>query len=254
VSTPNSSPDDSIELVEAQVPAAAASDAVWNSLSLVVLIVIAVTLLFFGVIFANPQAALNPFPPPTLPAVLVMPTEAATPTLPPATAAPEIPTAVPATNTPEAPTRTPMYVLPTSSSAPAITETEPAASEFNFISQAEPQAVSASLFVASRGCDWLGVAGQVLDLRDSPLSGTKIELGGYFDGKPVSMLTLSGTAVQYGPSGYEFTISDQLIASHDALWVRLLDQADLPLSARVVFDTSSDCARNLVVINFRQVK
>lgn len=108
--------------------------------------------------------------------------------------------------------------------------------------------------MASRGCDWLGVAGQVLDLRDSPLSGTKVELGGYFNGKPVSMLTLSGTAVQYGPSGYEFTISNELIASNDALWVRLLDTADLPLSARVVFDTSSDCAKNLVVINFRQVK
>jgi len=38
------------------------------------------------------------------------------------------------------------------------------------------------------------------------------------------------------------------------MWVRLIDQARLPLSPKVYFDTYEDCHRNLIVINFRQVR
>ena len=40
----------------------------------------------------------------------------------------------------------------------------------------------------------------------------------------------------------------------NSLWVRLLDQSGLPLSGKVYFSTTQDCQRNLVVVNFKQVK
>jgi hypothetical protein len=35
--------------------------------------------------------------------------------------------------------------------------------------------------------------------------------------------------------------------------VQLFDQAMIPLSARVYFDTTDSCDQNLILINFRQV-
>ncbi|HSV86480.1 MAG TPA: hypothetical protein VLH85_07885, partial [Levilinea sp.] len=67
--------------------------------------------------------------------------------------------------------------------------------------------------------------------------------------------TLTGTALKYGEAGYEFTISDEnIFASKGDFWIQLIDQQRNPLSARVVFDTFDDCARNLIIINFTQVR
>lgn len=54
-------------------------DGIWNVLSILgAVAIIAVVVIVFA-IFANPQTSINPLPPPTLPAPLMLPT--ATPTL-----------------------------------------------------------------------------------------------------------------------------------------------------------------------------
>jgi hypothetical protein len=68
------------------------------------------------------------------------------------------------------------------------------------------------------------------------------------------MVTISGTAPQYGQAGYEFKLADQPIDSVQSLYVQLLDQADLPLSEKYYFDTFNDCEKNLVLINFKQIR
>ena len=102
------------------------------------------------------------------------------------------------------------------------------------------------------GCSWLGVGGQVTGLNGGPVLYLSIKLGGSLNGESVDMITISGTAPQYGQAGYEFKLSDQPVDSAQHLYVQLLDQADLPLSEKYYFDTFNDCEKNLILINFKQ--
>ena len=101
----------------------------------------------------------------------------------------------------------------------------------------------------------MGVAGQVLDLSGAPVStGVVIQLSGVYGGTFVEKTSLTGIAPQYGPAGYEFYRGDTPTASNNTLWVQLLDQAGAPLSEKINFETYEDCERNLVFINFKQVR
>ncbi len=39
-----------------------------------------------------------------------------------------------------------------------------------------------------------------------------------------------------------------------AVWVQLLDQEGYALSPRVYFNTYADCEKNLILVNFKQVR
>jgi hypothetical protein len=120
--------------------------------------------------------------------------------------------------------------------------------------QSNPASMEASRFNPTHGCDWMGVAGRVVDLQNSPAIGIPVHLVGSLDGKYVNLTSMTGTAKSYGESGYEFTLTDYPIGSKGSLSLTLEDQAGLQLSERVVFDTYADCQNNLLVINFRQVR
>ena len=68
------------------------------------------------------------------------------------------------------------------------------------------------------------------------------------------LMNLTGVALNYGRSGYEFTLADHPIASKQSAWVQLLDQSNLPLSPKVYFNTYEDCSKNLIIVNFKQVR
>ena len=53
---------------------------------------------------------------------------------------------------------------------------------------------------------------------------------------------------------YEFVLGDTPIPSTQLLWVQLFDQAMLPLSEQINFDTFEECDKNLILINFNQVR
>ena len=53
-------------------------DAIWNTLSFLAVMAVIAVIVLFSLIFINPQTAINPFPPPTLPAALVLPTHTPT--------------------------------------------------------------------------------------------------------------------------------------------------------------------------------
>lgn len=234
-------------------------DLPWNLATVMVIALIPLAASFFLMIFLNPQSSLNPFPPPTLPALAQAPTATSTPlALPPTwtptpSPTPDYSPTPPPTLTPTEPIiviiGTPIENLET----PEPTETN-VPGGFTFMRQSDPQAISINLYDAGRGCGWMGVAGRVVDEQNRPVTGIRVWLRGTLDGKRVDMTSLTGTAAQYGPSGYEFTIANQPIASRGSLSVRLLDQANLPLSERVVFDTFADCDRNLILIDFKKVR
>lgn len=102
---------------------------IWNLLTIVVLAVLGAVLLCFLTVFVNPQVGINPFPPPTLPPRLELPTATATflsmpATWTPGTGVPGMPTATHKAYT----TVTPMltrtgFRLPTFTPTPTITPT-----------------------------------------------------------------------------------------------------------------------------------
>jgi hypothetical protein len=105
---------------------------------------------------------------------------------------------------------------------------------------------------ADLGCNWMGVAGQVFDWHGAPQKNLVVNVGGIVNGDPINALAVTGGAPAYGPSGYEIKLADQPADSYQTIWIELFDQSGARLSARTYFDTSSDCKKNLILINFRQ--
>lgn len=104
------------------------------------------------------------------------------------------------------------------------------------------------------GCNWIGVAGQVFDLNGAPIRNLYLHLEGFWNGTAVSSEALSGSADYYGPAGYEFVLGTQTLDSTQTLWLQVMDGAHKQVSPRVYLNTYNDCARNLVLVNFVQVR
>ena len=211
-------------------------------------------LMAFVSIYTNPNSALNPLRPsvPTLAAVVVIPTATA-PVDQPTVLAPQAITTTPLPPTPE-PTQTPTATLePTETATPGPSPTATIDSLYPFMQRGEVKTIDGATFHAYDECR-LWVAGQAYDLQGAPMVGVTVMLGGSLDYKYISQLSLTGTALQYGQAGYEFTIADRPIKSKEAVWVQLFDQSMAPLSNRVFFNTYDDCSQNLILVNFRQVR
>ncbi len=220
---------------------------IWNILSVLVLLSALCVGGTFLMIFLNPQSGLNPFPPPTLP--VLVPTRTPTPTLRALLPPTWTPTPPPPTNTPE-----PTYTLIPEGPQPTAENTRDPAEGMPFVMQdGNPQYIP-NIYHPDAGCSWLGVGGQVIGLNGGPVLYLSIKLGGSLNGEAVDLITISGTAPQYGQAGYEFKLSDQPVDSVQNLYVELLDQADLPLSEKYYFDTFNDCEKNLILINFKQIR
>lgn len=125
---------------------------------------------------------------------------------------------------------------------------------YAFDLQAEAQSISATLFRSDRKCNWMGVAGQVFDLQGRPVPGITVQVTGPLYGKEIRFLSLTGAAPWYGAGGYEVFLSDAPFESKEIFQVRLVDQTGNGLSPKIAFNTSNECKKNLVILNFRQIK
>ena len=228
----------------------------WNILTILVLVAILGISAAFVLIYLNPNSTLNPFPP--SPTDLISANATATVGTqfsPNPTSSPTIEIIL-TTNTTES---TPALLF---TDMPQVTPTGISTAElvglidYAFIPrEGSPAAIDAAQFHPEVGCQWLGVAGQATSLNGEAVKGLFVHLGGNLPGLiGLDNLAMTGLAPQYGQGGFEITISDQLIASSDTLWIQLLDQDNLPLSDRVYFDTYDDCTKNLVIIYFDQVR
>ena len=231
-----------------------------NLLNFMIATFIVFILLISLFIYFNPHSPINPFPPPTPRAVTSsgetsseipdptntpFPTETSTPIPPPTL------TVGPYATLPPSPT-------PFTLSSPTATlePTEPSRGYQYELQQGSPIAI-ANISHPDLACEWMGVAGQVFDLSGGPVTGLLIQLGGRIPGValPKDMLSLTGAALNYGRVGYyEFTLADEPVASNGSLWVQLVNQEYVPLSEKIYFDTYDSCDRNLIIINFKQVR
>jgi heme/copper-type cytochrome/quinol oxidase subunit 2 len=233
-----------------------ASGIFWNILTIFVLVVMFCFAAVFLIIYINPNSNLNPFPPPTNDPALASATATIVPrnTLVPSwTPTQEI---VLATNTP-GPTHTPLF---TSNVAENPIEVEatvtPNPDDYAFVAQeGSPSVISGSQFHPDAGCQWLGVGGQATSLNGESVRGLFVVVGGSLPGVgQIDNITMTGLAPQYGVGGFEITLSNDLVASENTLWVQLLDAQNLPLSPRIYFSTYADCDKNLIIIYFDQVR
>jgi hypothetical protein len=222
------------------------------------IIVLIVTIIALQVtIYLNPKVAFNPFPPYDLPEALVLenPTQASVTLDIKSTATSELefePTET------LMPTATEQVNYSNGTPVPEITPVEPTETPFSgyyaFVLQNDINAIESTLFKPNFGCNWIGVAGQVFDLQSRPVMGVRVWLRGTYNGKRVDLLSLTLESSPYGPSGFEFTLGDAPLNSSGQLSIQLLDQANIPISDRVYFDTFEDCQKNLIIINFKQIR
>jgi hypothetical protein len=235
------------------------SGMMWTILSILVLVAIIFLVGFFGMIFFNPASALNPFPPEPLPTLMVFPTATITPLYTPATPTPTSTIEPAATNTPlptwtPIPSFTPFFVG--SFISPLITQITPSSTPITagMPYEATLDYVSSNYYHPEAGCNWMGVAGQAVDMNNSPVLYLTIRITGSLAGKNINIPNLTGTASIYGQAGFEFVLGDQPIASSNTLWIQLEDQQGLPLTEQVKITTYDDCAKNLVLIRFKKVR
>ena len=240
-----------------EAPTQNRSGVIWYILAILALVGMACVALVFLMLYTNPYLSMNPFPPPTLPERALLPTSTPTlvvVTLPP-TWTPTFTVEPTSTFTPEPtetlpPTPTPITLTPTGTT----TGTPPAGGYPYEVRPGFPKAIT-NIYHPELGCNWMGVGGQVVDLKDAPVTGLIVRLGGKLPGVSfeADTMTLTGIALTYGRAGYEFKLADEPINSRNALWVQLLNQSGVPISASVYFNTYDNCDQNLIIIDFKQV-
>jgi len=230
-------------------------DITWNLLTGLVILASVSLIGFFLVLFSNPQVALNPFPPATMPVLVQVPASTATPVrLPPTWTPAALPTETPPPTFTANPVTSTAEATATDEPLPLFTE-EPGNLDLPYAIEGSPAAMANTVFHPGDNCDWQGVAGRVVDLQGRPVVGVVVKLTGLFDGRTVDMNTLTGgAAAWYGEAGYEFILGDRPVSTNATLAIQLVDQALMPISNRVIFNTYSTCDKNLIIINFKQVR
>ena len=230
---------------------------IWDMLSILVLVITACLAGYFALVIFNPDSQFNflqpgselfaPQSPTETPAPIKLePTWTASPTLvltPSNTPRPTF-TAI-FTDTPFSlvpPTKTPK---PTNTAKPTSTPKAP----FTAISTTT---VASTVIHPELGCNWAGIGGTVVDTNGSQIFGTVVVLRGFLNGKSVDLTTVSGVTPEYGQSGFEFYLGDTPVSSTKTLYIQLVDQSNVPLSDKVELTTYNDCAKNLVIVRFKQ--
>ena len=87
---------------------------------------------------------------------------------------------------------------------------------------------------------------------NAPVLFMTLRLSGSLNGEPVEKLTVSGTALDYGQSGFEFQLGTTPVASNKLLTLQLLDQSGAPQADDVRILTYDDCKKNLILVRFKK--
>ncbi len=233
------------------------SNNLWNVLTLIVVLATMIVATIQVTIFMNPNAIFNPFPPMEMPEVFVLPTPTESgPTIPPIWTPSLAATTIPTEKI--APTATTFYAVHDGTPVEQKTPLEPTETPFvgyyAFALQNEPNAIKSTIFKPDLACNWAGVAGQVNDLQGRSVKGIRVLLRGTINGANINYWGVTLEDSPYGSSGFEFTIGDAPAKTTGKLYLQLFDQAQIPISDRVYFDTFDDCDHNLILVNFKQVR
>ncbi len=232
------------------------SGIIWLLGSLYFLCMAVFLMAYFGMVFINPQASYNIFPPSTKVVVVIPPTLAPSATVPP-TATDAAPTEV------FFPTLTPTTAVP---GATEVVSTLPPPTEAVFATSTEGSGNSSPFFAMQSGnptylahpdgCGGLYVGGNVTDKDGAPLVFMLIRVSGLLAGNSLGIQdAASGTAPQYSESGYEIRLADAPIDSASTVFLQLIDlTTEIAVSDLILLNTFNDCSRNLIMVNFVQTQ
>ncbi|MBN1679431.1 MAG: hypothetical protein JW966_04015 [Anaerolineae bacterium] len=103
-------------------------------------------------------------------------------------------------------------------------------------------------FANASGCNWQGIAGQVITERAEPVVGVQVRITG---DNIQEQFTISGSNTFYGPSGWEIPVDIQVNNFRYVveLWANGVQVSE---SQEIVFPSS--CQQNLALINFVQTR
>jgi len=154
------------------------------------------------------------------------------------------------TNTPSpSKTPTPTATL-TNTPMPTPTSTE---KPMPYIVRGTPVGYQSKLFRTESKCDTFYVAGNVVDLQESPVYRITIKLGGTYGGDIVDFSTESGETRLYGDSGFEFAFVNKQIVE-DQVYIQLFSNEGEAISSRTYLNISNSCDQNLLNVTFKQVR
>lgn len=166
----------------------------------------------------------------------------------PATAIPPTETAVPAE-----------YPLPTSTAVPVSTveqQQPPAASATPVLPKPLAAQPGSPDYVPAfphmdLACEWAGAAGQVLSVTgEGGASNAVVIVSGAANGQVIEGMALAGSAVSYGPGGYEIDLSKYRMFGGVMVTIQVFDLQGQPLSEPFPFALPASCTENLALITF----
>jgi hypothetical protein len=103
-------------------------------------------------------------------------------------------------------------------------------------------------FANSGGCDWLGVAGELLNQAGDPIAGNQYQA--HIWNEDDYFVTGVGDAPAYGPSGWEQVLFNApVIRDYE---IQLRQSNGVAVSPVYSFQTRSSCNQNLLIFNFVQ--
>jgi hypothetical protein len=228
----------------------------WNFMTVLTLLCMAGLVYYFVTLYRNPGSPFNLFPPIPTATVYYTPSNTITPLQQPSTWTPTA-TIQPSSTRTKASTWTLLPELMSATPSLAATETlTPSLTTTAMPAQAEITYFPSTELYPTRNCDWFGVGGTVLDTEGNPLQFQTIQMGGSFGTTTLSqpILRLSGSAPNYGVSGFEFELGSEPVESTQTLWIQLFDNSGRALTNKLFFDTYADCTRNLVKITFNRIR
>lgn len=231
----------------------------FNFLSVVFLGLSGIGLGWVVEIAVNPYGWLNPFPPPTPLAEVAVPGETPLSGLSPlANATLPSPLAVTVVN--DQPTRT-WTVTPADTETPIpLLSVTPSPSSTPWLQTATPRpSPTRSVFTFTAGigyqvhpvqlCDWMGVAGTVMDLEGQHVAGAFVHIWGLGG---VDEVVAVGTNPRYGASGWELRLGRAQIVGNWTVQLVASPDKQMPLSETYTISMPGDCDRNLALVRFQQ--
>lgn len=138
---------------------------------------------------------------------------------------------------------------------PTLTYTPtPTEKPMPFVIKGTPKGYPNSMLFPQYDCEeYLFIGGEILDLRDAPILGLTVRLGGTYGGSQVDLTSESGDVSVYGESGFGFVLENQRIRE-SGLTIQLFDANGEALSAQTYLSITGNCDSNLVIVNYKQVR
>ena len=146
---------------------------------------------------------------------------------------------------------------PTATYTPEPTPTytpTPTEKPMPFVIKGTPSGYPNAMLFPQYECEeYLFIGGEILDLREAPVFGYSVKLGGTYGGSLVDQTSVSGDLPVYGESGFGFVIDNQRIRE-SGITIQLFDENGEALSALTYLSITGNCDSNLVIVNYKQVR